>query len=213
MRAIKVVFLSAVLSAAAATFSGSTHAQYYGGLPLYAVQGTLPADAQNLLFRSRIFSAADTFENGGTELKIGYRFSSSLVTHFALVGQYTDASRWSGQRISFDAPRLAKKTTSYGLDLVGTLPILDRLSLSGNAGIARVRADSVFGGAIPIELLNSSDARYTSAARIGLGMNYDFSRSLGLRFGVERYRNLNSNVYSGSNVDADTFSIGMRIRF
>ena len=202
-----------VASALCATFCAPSYAQYYGGLPLYAVQGTLPADANNLLFRSRLFSSADALENGGAELKIGYRFSSHLVPHLALVGQYADANRWSGQQISFDGQRAVQKARSYGLDLVGTLPILDRLSLTGTAGVARVRADSVFGGAIPIGLLSAGDGRYTSAARVGLGVNYDFTRSLGFRFGVERYRNLNGAAYGSNNVDADTFSFGIRIRF
>ena len=203
----------AIAAAIAATFSMPVHAQYYGGLPLNAVKGTLPEDVSNLLFRSRAFTAIDGLENGGTDLKVGYRFSSHLVPHFALVGQYADANRWGGQRISFDGSRAAQKTSSYGLDLVGSLPIFDRLSLTANAGVARVRADTVFGGAVPIGLLNHSDGRYTSAGRVGLGVQYDFSRRLGFRFGVERHRNLNGNATSGGNVDADTFSFGMRIRF
>ena len=202
-----------LIAALGATVSAPIHAQYYGGLPLYSVQGTLPADAHNLLFRSPMFSSADALDNGGTELKVGYRFSSHLVPHLALVGQYADASRWSGQRILFDGSPAAQRTRSYGLDLVGTLPILDRLSMTGSAGIARVRADSVFGGAIPIGLFDANAGRYTSASRLGLGVQYDFSRSLGFRFGVERYRNLNANSYGGSNPDADTFTFGMRIRF
>ena len=74
-------------------------------------------------------------------------------------------------------------------------------------------APMAFGGAMPIGLLNNSDARYTSAGRVGVGVQYDFNRSLGFRFGVERYRNLNGNLFAGSSVDADTFSFGMRIRF
>ena len=202
-----------LIAALGATASAPLHAQYYGGLPLYSVQGTLPADANNLLFRSPMFSSAEALDNGGTELKVGYRFSSSLVPHLALVGQYADASRWSGRRMSFDGSPAAQRTRSYGLDLVGSLALLDRLSMTGNAGIARVRADSVFGGAIPIGLLDQSAGRYTSASRLGLGVQYDFSRSLGFRFGVERYRNLNANSYGGSNPDADTFTFGMRIRF
>lgn len=201
------------LSAVAATLSAPTHAQYYSGLPLYAVQGTLPADANNLLFRSRLFSAADALENGATELKIGYRFSSHLLPHLALVGHYADTNRWAGQQNLVDGSRAAQKTRSYGLDLVGTLPILDRLSLTGNAGVARVRPNSVFGGAIPIGLLNADDGQYTSAARVGLGVHYDFNRSLGFRFGVERYRSLNGSAYGNNNVDADMFSFGLRIRF
>ncbi len=205
--------LSAAIAAVFATISLPAHAQYYGGLPLNSVKGTLPEDVSNLLFRSRVFTVVDGLENGGTDLKVGYRFSSHLVPHFALVGQYADSNRWGGQRMSFDDSRAAQKTSSYGLDLVGSLPIFDRLSLTANAGVARVRADTVFGGAVPIGLLNNSDDRYTSAGRVGLGVQYDFSRRLGFRFGVERYRNLNGNAYSGGNVDADTFSFGMRIRF
>ena len=66
---------------------------------------------------------------------------------------------------------------------------------------------------MPIALLNNADDQYTSAGRVGLGVEYDFSHRLGFRFGLERYRNLNGNAYGGSNLDADTFSFGMRIRF
>ena len=213
MRTIKLGLASGVAAALTAMVSAPTQAQYYGGLPLYSVQATLPSDANNLLFRSPMFSTLDALDHGGTELKIGYRFSSHLVPHLALVGQYADASRWGGQRTSFDGSRAAQRTGPYGLDLVGTVAVFDRLSMTGSAGVARVRADSVFGGAIPIGLLSANEGRYTSASRLGLGVQYDFSRSLGFKFGVERYRNLNGGAYSGSNPDGDTFSFGMRIRF
>ena len=65
--------------------------------------------------------------------------------------------------------------------------------MNASAGVARLRADSVFGGAAPIGLLYNIDGRYTSATRVGLGVQYDFNRSLGVRFGVERFRNLNGS--------------------
>lgn len=213
MRTIKIVLFSILGAALAASLSAPTHAQYYGGLPLNAVRGTLSADANNLLFEPRFFSAADSLENGGTDLKYGYRFSSSLVPHLALVGQYADITRWDGQRLLFGSSQLTQKSNSYGLDLVSTLPLFDRLSVTGNAGVARVRADSIFGGAALIGLIGSSADRYTSAARVGLGVQYDFNRSLGFRFGVARYRNLNGNAFAGSDLDGDTFSFGIRIRF
>ena len=209
MRTITIIAVTAF----GFTITAPTHAQYFGGLPLNSVRGTLPSDAQNLLFGSRFFSGAESLDNGGTELKFGYRFSSNLLPHIALVGQYADANRWGGKRISFDGSTAVRKTSSYGLDLVSTMPISDRLALTGNAGIARVRADTVFGGALPIGLLGSSEGRYTSASRMGLGVQYDFNRSLGLKFGVERYRNLNGGNFGGANLDADTFTFGLRIRF
>ena len=213
MPKITTILAGALSAAMFAITSMPVAAQYYGGLPLGAVKATLPEDVNNLLFRSRVFAAADGLENGGAELKVGYRFSSHVVPHFALVGQYVANPRWGGQRTAFDGGHAAKKTNSYGLDLVGTLPLFDRLSITANAGVARVRADTVFGGEVPIGLLNSGSGAYTSAGRVGLGVQYDFSRRLGFRFGVERYRNLNGNAYSGGNADADTFSFGMRIRF
>jgi opacity protein-like surface antigen len=216
MRIIKIAWrglAGAVAASFTATVVAPAHAQYYGGLPLYSVQPTLPSDANNYLFRSPLFSAVDVLDHGGTELKMGYRFSSNMVPHFALVGQYADANRWSGQRIALDGSRAAQRSNSYGLDLVGSVPLLERLTMTGNAGIARVRADSVFGGVAPIGLLNTNEGRYTSASRLGLGVQYDLSQSLGFRFEVERYRNLNNRSYGGSNPDADTFTFGMRIRF
>ena len=213
MRTKTISLLGALGVVLAFMLSVPAHAQYYGGLPLNAVRGTLPTDANNLLFESRFFSAADSLENGGTDLKFGYRFSSSLVPHLALVGQYADATRWGGQKLLFGPTQSAQRSNSYGLDLVGSLPLFDRMSVTGNAGVARVRADSIFGGAAPIGLLGDSASRYTSAARVGLGVQYDFNRSLGFRFGVARYRNLNGNSFAGSDLDGDTFSFGIRIRF
>ena len=209
MRTITIIVFSALVAAVGAP----AHAQYYGGLPLTSVRSSLPADAGNLLFGAHFFSGADALAMGGTDLKFGYRFSSNLVPPIALVGQYADVTRWSGQRISLTPSQAAPKTSSYGLDLVGTLPIFDRLSLSGSAGVARVRADTVFGGALPIGLVHRNDGRYTSAGRVGLGVQYDLSRSLGFRFGVERYRNLNGSAHNGADLDGDTFTFGIRIRF
>ena len=209
MRTMTIIAITAL----GATVSAPTQAQYFGGLPLNSVRGTLPSDAGNLLFGSRFFSGAEPLDNGGTDLKFGYRFSASPLPQLALIGQYADANRWGGKRVSFDGSTAVPKTSSYGLDLVSTLPIFDRFSLTGNAGIARVRADTVFGGALPIGLIGSNEVRYTSASRMGLGVRYDFNRSLGLKFGVERYRNLNGSSYGGANPDADTFSFGLRIRF
>lgn len=209
MRTIIIV----VISALGATASVPTQAQYYGGLPLTAVRGNLASDLSNLLFGSRFFSSADALQNDGSDLKFGYRFSSHQLPHIALVGKFATSSGWDTQRVLFGESRTAQKTASYGIDLVSTLPIFERLSVNGSAGVARLRADSVFGGAVPIGLINNIDGRYTSAARVGLGVQYDFNRSLGFRFGVERVRNLSGNTYEASNPDADTFAFGVRIRF
>ena len=212
MRIMTIILFSILTT----TLCIPAHAQYFGGLPLDAVSATQPADANNLLFGPRFFSVVSASENGAGDVKFGYIFSSNLVPHIALVGQalrHDDATRWNRQRLLFEPSQSAQRSNSYSLDLIGALPIFERFAVTGNAGLARVRASSVFGGAAPIELLGSNAGSYTSVARVGLGVQYDFNRSLGFRFGVERYRNLNSNNFANPDLDGDVFSFGIRIRF
>ena len=76
MPKITTILAGALCAAIFTIMSMPAAAQYYGGLPLGAVKAALPEDVTNLLFRPRFFALADRLENGGAELKVGYRFSS-----------------------------------------------------------------------------------------------------------------------------------------
>lgn len=209
MRKLSIGFIGAALIVG---HGATAHAQYFGGVPLNAPPQALLANASDLLFGARFFTAANKLENDALALKFGYRFSSTLVPHLALVGQYAEFKRLREQSFLFGGMQ-TQKSHSYGLDLVGTLPLTSGFAVSGNAGVVQVRTNRFFGGAAPAQLLSATDNRYTAAARAGLGLQYDFNRSLGFQFGVERYRNLNRSSFNGNDADADSYTFGVRIRF
>ena len=73
-------------------------------------------------------------------------------------------------------------------DLVGTLPITDNFSLLARAGVQRARTRLILNGtgAVVVSAPTAKDTQ--TDAKLGLGMQYAFSRSLMVRADVERFR-------------------------
>ncbi len=184
---------------ATAALAGSANAQYYGGLTLDPSRlngvtnvSTLPE------FGFQIANPALEDSRIRYGLKLGYQ----LNQNFSLVGNYSQYEKSFNNALS--APNsLAWRpaTRSTGLDLVGTMPLFERFSLSGSAGLVRMRGDAIFEGA----------ARPFTAGKLGVGVQYNFSKSLGLRLDLARYRNLGTSG-PGEN-DADNFSFGVMFKF
>lgn len=184
---------------AAAAFAGSANAQYYGGLTLDPSRlngvtnvSTLPA------FGFQIANPA--LEDG--RIRYGLKLGYQLDSNFSLVGNYSQYEKSFNSALG--APNsLAWRpaTRSTGLDLVGTVPLFERFSLSGSAGLVRMRGDAIFDGA----------TRPFTAGKLGVGVQYNFSKSLGLRLDLARYRNLGTSG-PGEN-DADNFSFGVMFKF
>ena len=91
------------------------------------------------------------------------------------------------------------------------VPLAERFSLYASAGAVRLSGDSTLGGQYYGGFAGSSISRAVNAARLGLGLQYQFSNSLGLRFDVERYRALGTNQLGA--FDADNVSLGVSVKF
>ena len=92
------------------------------------------------------------------------------------------------------------------LDLLGQLPLSQRLSLLGRVGMHYTQTNTEFSGN---RLLGSSDMHARDRklnAKLGLGLEYKFSEALALRGEVERYR-VNDAV--GNRGDADLYSVSL----
>ena len=92
------------------------------------------------------------------------------------------------------------------LDLLGQLPLSQRLSLLGRVGMHYTKTSTDFSGN---RLLGSSNLHASERklnAKLGLGLEYKFSEALALRGEVERYR-LNDAV--GNRGDADLYSVSL----
>ena len=92
------------------------------------------------------------------------------------------------------------------LDLLGQLPLSQRLSLLGRVGMHYTKTNTEFSGNRLLGSTNTHASERKLNAKLGLGLEYKFSEALALRGEVERYR-LNDAV--GNRGDADLYSVSL----
>lgn len=135
------------------------------------------------------------------EIRIGYAWSR----RFALEAEFARA----GSLTAMNANLLPANSRGMGLDAVGTLPIAAGLSIMGRAGVRRVSGEIDASQLLPNGSLQNS---VLNQAKLGLGLQYRFSSSLGFRAEVERYRNIGGDRQIADS-DGDAFRFGMYWRF
>lgn len=98
------------------------------------------------------------------------------------------------------------------LDLVGILPVSEKLSLLGRVGVISARSRGNFSatGAASVPYASASTSERSTGAKIGVGLNYDFTDALALRVEAERYR-VKDSVRNKGHVDL--LSVGLVYRF
>jgi hypothetical protein len=180
--------------------SGVASAQYYGGLNFDLSRYASVARVDGAAANSGFFLTNTALDDHRVRygLKLGYHFSPQL----ALISRYSAFDRRDS---------LSPLSRNYGLDLEGRIPILAGFAVSGSAGIARLRSEPAFGGEFYSGPFSTPGSRAYSAGRLGVGMQYQFNGSAGLRFDVERYR-----AFHGTGLgepDADHLSLGVMLRF
>jgi OOP family OmpA-OmpF porin len=149
---------------------------------------------------ARINSATDGFR-----LKLGYHYSR----FFAVEGQFVDFGRSSSEIFANPATLTsAFRTTGYGVDTVAMLPWRS-FSFYGRMGAYRGESRNAF-AQYSTSLLGDATPRGTRW-RYGLGMRYDFTKSLGVRAEVERYSPLGTPL--DTQVETDLISVGVSWRF
>jgi Outer membrane protein beta-barrel domain len=218
---LSVSYLAALTCMVCAT---NAHAQYYGGVSLGAtrtVSGQLSAGRVNSIGNFANFGAdSDSFTPteqltimpaAGLQLanepslgiKLGYRFNP----YFAVESRYVTAnlSTTGPSLFSREATNITRREQSVGLDLVGNVSLMKKLSLQGRAGLRSELSALAF--------INTNVGNLAPAAAgvMGLSLNYNFNSSIGLRFEVERSRKFFNDRFAG---DADSaVSFGLLWRF
>ena len=92
------------------------------------------------------------------------------------------------------------------LDLVGQLPLSQRLSLLGRVGAQYARTTTHFNGNLLAGVTNPNARENKTNAKAGLGLEYKLSEALALRGEVERYR-ISDAV--GNRGDVDLLSLSL----
>ena len=140
-------------------------------------------------------------------IKLGYRFTP----YFSVEGRFADRAS-SNNIFAPETGAAMGHEKTMGLDLVGTVPIIKKLSLLGRAGY---RNESFAGtGVMPSAtgaiLPGVVNGRGGNSGVVGLGVQVNFTSSLGLRFEVERTRKFFTDR---TIADADNVSFGVIWRF
>lgn len=191
-----------ILLAGATVALGAAADNYVGTLKL-------PAASQGATtgFYSFSASAPPTPTLRGTEsyrLKLGYKYSRYL----AVESEYVDFGSQAGSVFANPANLASSfRNTGFGVDTIATVPLWRQFSFYGRLGAYSGTRD-VFGTG-SVSLL--ADPARGTRMRYGLGMRYDFTKSLGIRAEMERYSPLGSTL--AGEPEADLFSVGLMWRF
>ncbi len=145
----------------------------------------------------------------GYKLFGGYQFNR----YVALEGGYFDLGKFS-----FTATTTGPDGTLNGdialngvnADVVGFLPLGEKLAVTGRVGANYARAKASFSGTGAVTVLDPSPSNRDTGYKFGLGLQYDVTESLGLRAEAERYR-IDDTV--GNKGDVDLYSAGLVYRF
>ncbi|MBP1772228.1 MAG: OmpA family protein, partial [Holophagaceae bacterium] len=150
----------------------------------------------------------DRSSSTGYKLFGGYSFNR----YFAFEGGYFDLGKFGYDATTLPAGTLNGEIKVKGLnfDAVLSLPLTEKFSLFGRVGVDRARTSGSFAGTGSVTFQNPSPKEQATNIKYGGGLQYDFTRTFGMRAEWERYR-INDAVSNKG--DIDLTSIGLLVRF
>ncbi len=202
---------SALFFAVAGAANAADDGGWYGGLNVGQSRAEID-DARitsNLLAGGlRTSSFSDDDRDFGYKVFGGYKFNR----FFAVEGGYFDLGKFSFTANTVPLGTLSGniKLRGVNLDLVGILPITERFSAFGRAGVNYAEARDSFSSTGAVRVLNANPKERDTNYKFGGGLQFDFTRRLGMRLEAERYR-INDAV--GNKGDVDLISLGLIYRF
>jgi len=126
----------------------------------------------------------------------------SVEAGYVDLGKFSVASTTSGNGVFHGQAGFR----GVNLDLVGQLPLTQRLSLLGRAGMQYAHTNTSFSGNELASVTNPHASTNKLNAKLGLGLEYKLSEALAMRAEVERYR-VNDAVGNRGDVDLASLSL------
>lgn len=153
-------------------------------------------------------ATVSSFDKDERDLGAKLFLGKQLNQYFALEAGYVDLGKFSMAATTADQGVLRGEARFRGVnaDLVGLLPLTQRLSLLGRVGAQYMQTRTAFSGNRLAAVTNPSATEKKFNPKLGLGLEYKLSEALALRGEVERYR-VNDAV--GNRGDVDLVSLGL----
>lgn len=203
LRLLGLASLGALITAPAQAQNTS---HYYGGVAVGQSKTEIDANGVTGGLLPGISTASSTADEKDTAYKLfgGYQFNRNL----AIEGAYFNLGKNSFSAVTTPAGTLAGETKAQGLnlDLVGTLPLTERLSALARIGVHHTRSKSTFGGTGAAAAVADSSKRNDGGHKVGLGLQYELNPSMWIRGELERYR-VKDAVGRRANVDLLSVSL------
>ena len=157
-------------------------------------------------FRNPILT--DKEGDNGRKSFVGYQFNEN----FAIEGGYFKLGKF-GSNVNMSPNsnrRFDVKMRGINVDLVSILPITERFSAFGRAGVIYSDVQERHWGFGPVPFNSYRVRDRDTSYKFGVGLQYDFTERLAMRLEAERYH---IDHTTGSSGDADLFSVGVVYRF
>ena len=153
-------------------------------------------------------SISDRDRNHGFKLYGGYQ----LNKNFAIEGGYFDLGKFGYTATTVPAGTLTGdiKVKGLNLDLVGIVPLTEKFSVFGRAGLNYAEAKDTFAGTGAVRVTNPNPSKKGTNYKVGLGVQYAITEALAVRGEAERYR-VDDAV--GNKGHIDLLSVGLIYRF
>jgi OOP family OmpA-OmpF porin len=199
------------LAILACTQVSASEPGWYGGFNLGKSNATIDDERIVNDLLSQGFTQvqmADDDKDNGWKLFAGYQVNKNL----AFEGGYFDLGEYSFTATTLPAGTLNGNVRFKGvnLDVVGILPMTEKLSAFARAGLNAAKANSSFNGTGLVNVLDPNHNERDINYKVGVGLEYAFTESLSMRAEAERYR-LNDTLNNRG--DVDLISLGLVYRF
>lgn len=178
--------------------------------------GTLKPPPQSSLSPTGVFYSFKTapalesspaFLDSGNRLRLGYKPSR----FFAVEGEYVDFARNANDIFASPGNLYSQfRSTGFGVDTIAMLPLW-RFSFYGRMGA--YRGDVRGFGYGSTALLSADPFNRGTRLRYGMGVRYDFTRSLGVRAELERHAPWASPFATDGDSNDPQLSVGLSWRF
>lgn len=208
---VLAVFALQGLSVAASSNMAAGDSGWYGGVNVGKSHAKIDdARIAGSLSTAGFATTSIRADDRDTAYKLfgGYRFGA----HVALEGGYLDLRKFGFTATTLPSGTLSgnMKVRGANLDLLGILPLAEGLAAFGRVGAMRAQTTDSFTATGLVRVLEPSAGTSATNYKIGLGLQYDLFRSLGVRAEAERYR-IDDAV--GNRGDVDLYSVGILYRF
>ncbi len=123
---------------------------------------------------------------------VGYRMfvGRQFNRYFGMELGYFNLGKQRFDNTSTPAGTLSAQVRNQGvnLDVVGTLPVTEKFSVLGRAGVTYARTRANFAGTGALVVTNPNPSERGANPKVGLGVQYAFSEGFIMRGEAERYR-------------------------